>query len=209
MKQKTNKSTLAIIALLAICAVVSGFYGNETTIEGGMMCWIGAAIQAGTKIVGAAAGAAVSAAQAKKARAEMDKAQQYLDNWYNTTMNTSVLDRADTQAMLSDYRNTMAEQGQKYLNNAVKGGATEEGRIAYQTSANKGYADAISKMQAQAQAHKDQVSQSYMQSKMEHHNNLADQYLKAGQQMSSAISGAVGGAGDALGKVDWANIKKK
>ena len=203
MEKKMNKSTWAIISLLAICAVVSVFYGNETTIEGGMMCWIGAAIQAGTKIVGAAAGAAVSAAQAKKARAEMDKAQQYLDNWYNNAMNTSVLDRADTQAMLSDYRNTMAEQGQKYLNNAVKGGATEEGRIAYQTSANKGYADAISNISASAQAQKDRVSESYMQGKMNYHNSLADSYMKAGQQMSSEISGAVGGAGDALGNINF------
>lgn len=196
---KTDKSTIKVVAMLAITAIVGFlFEGENVAFAESHMCFISGLIGAGISAIGGAVSAAVSAAQAKKAREANERGQAYLDDWYNEAVGTNILDRADTQSMLANYRDVMNEQSKKYVNNAIKGGATEEGKVAYAQAQNKGYADAISKIAAQGQAYKDRVSEQYMQGKMAYNQQLADQYMQSGQQMGNALSSAFNSSGSAV-----------
>lgn len=150
----------------------------------------------------------MAGAQAKKAKAEQDAAQRQLDDWYQNEMAGSILDRADTRSMLAEYRNSVKEQNEKYLNNAIKGGATDEAKVAFNESMNQGYANAISRIMAQGQARKDSVADSYMQGKMDYHNNLADMYMQTGKQMGDAISSAGNAMSTAISGADLGSIGK-
>lgn len=201
------------MAVTAIVGILMEDWGGVCTASGDWAiqdcvpttAWIGAAINAGTKalggitkMVGGAVGAAMANKQAKRANEELSKGQQYLDDWYNAAMATDILDRADSRSMLAAYREAMDENQRKYAQNAIKGGATEEAQVAYAQAANKGYADAISKISAQGQAIKDNVSQAYMQGKIGYHNALADNYMQAGKAMGQAVTQGFNAAGDAL-----------
>ena len=202
---KMDKGTISLLSVVGLTAIVGILMEDWTIQEGVCTAWIGAAINAGTKavggltkIVGGAIGALIANKQARKAQEELSRGQRYLEDWNNAVMATDILDRADTRSMLAAYRESIADQNRKYTDNAIKGGATEEGRVAYNTAANKGYADAISKISAQGQAIKDNVSQAYMQGKMGYHNALADNYMQAGKAMGQAVTQGFGAAGDAI-----------
>lgn len=198
MKKKMDKSTWVIVVFFALCAAASLLPNSElVSIEEtqSLQSWIGLAIGAATSIAGGAIGASQANKQAKKAEQALAAGQAQLDSWYNNIMNTNILDRADTQAMLKAYRDAQEEQAKKYQTNAIKGGASEEAKIAYAQAQNKGYADAISKIAAQGQAVKDQAAQTYMQGKMNYYNQLADRYMNAGQATSNAFSSAFNSLG--------------
>jgi hypothetical protein len=162
----------------------------------------------GLSLASAGASAGVAGAQAKKAKAEQDAAQRQLDDWYQNEMAGNILDRADTRSMLAEYRNSVKEQNEKYLNNAIKGGATDEAKVAFNESMNQGYANAISRIMAQGQARKDSVADSYMRGKMDYHNNLADMYMQTGKQMGDAISSAGNAMSTAISGADLGSIGK-
>lgn len=208
---KKDKSTLIAVIVLAITAVVGWCVDEPTYMHDGetvvLQGWIGSLISGIVSLGGGIASAFAANDQAKKADAERAKAEQTLKNWYDTNMNTSILDRADTLSMLKIYRDTMDEQARKYQTNAIKGGASEEAKVAYAQSQNKAYADAISKIAAQGQARKDQVADAYMKELMGIHADRANNYLLSGQQMANAISGAANGLGSALGGIEWGKKK--
>lgn len=206
-----DKSGLGAVAIIAVTAIVALFGGDAIPIgeftkqsDFGISALISLIIGAAT----AAASAGVAGGQAKKAKKEQEKAQRELDNWYENEMAGSIIDRADTRSMLSEYRNTMNEQNKKYLNNAIKGGASDEAKIAYNQSANKGYADMMSKILAQGQLRKDQVTDSYRQGKMDASTKMADLYMQSGQQMANTISSAGSGVSSAVSGMDLGSIGK-
>ena len=208
---KMDKSGLGAVAIIAVTAIVALFGGDAIPIgeftkqsDFGISALISLIIGAAT----AAASAGVAGGQAKKAKKEQEKAQRELDNWYENEMAGSIIDRADTRSMLSEYRNTMNEQNKKYLNNAIKGGASDEAKIAYNQSANKGYADMMSKILAQGQLRKDQVTDSYRQGKMDASTKMADLYMQSGQQMANTISSAGSGVSSAVSGMDLGSIGK-
>lgn len=211
---KKDKSTLSIVVAFAVCAIFA--YVCETpTCEGevgynGTICPIGIASIIGLAInaILAATSAGVAGAQSKKAKKEQEKAKRELDNWYENEMAGNILDRADTRSMLAEYRNTMTEQNKKYLNNAIKGGASDEAKVAFNESMNKGYADAMSKILAQGQLRKDQVADSYRQGKMDASTKMSDIYMQSGQQMANAISSAGSSASSAVSGMDLGSIGK-
>lgn len=211
---KVDKSTLSIVAILGITAIV-GFIVDEPTIERTIEgvqvyeSWIGALISGVTSIAGGIGSAIAANQQAKKAQAQQDLAQGQLQDWYNNIQNTNILDRADSQAMLKAYRDAQEEQARKYQTNAIKGGASEEAKVAYAQAANKGYADAISKIAASGQQRKDMAADAYMRGMMDIYNNRAGAYLESGKAMGNAISSAANSIGSAFGSVDWESYLPK
>lgn len=193
-----DKNTIKVALVIAVVGVVSLFCEPSGLCENSMQCFIGSLISGGLSVLGGGISALVGNAQAKKAQEKRDLAETNLKDWYSSQMNTNVLDRADSMSMLKAYRDIMEEQNKKYNTNAIKGGATEEAKVAYAQETNKGLADAISKISAQGQQRKDQVADAYMQGMMNIRNNEADAYLQSGQQMSNAISGAFNGLSSAL-----------
>jgi hypothetical protein len=192
---------LAVVAIVALFSEEPNYaYSGEAEVLQG---WIGALISGVANVAGGIASGIVANKQAAKAQAEQAKSEQMLKDWYDTTVNTNILDRADTMSMLNAYRETMAEQNKKYLNNAIKGGASEEAKVAYAQAQNKGYADAISKITAQGQQRKEQVVDAYMQGMRNIHDAKANQYLQSGQRMANVISQATNGISSAIGGMDW------
>ena len=191
----------AIVALL--CDEPSIPQGDIPVLQG----WIGAALGAITSIGSGVASAITANQQAKKAKAEADKSEALLQDWYDSQMNTNILDRADSLSMLKMYRDTMDEQNRKFQTNAIKGGATEEAKIAYTQKQNKGYADAISRIAAQGQQRKDAVTDAYMQGMRGIHDNRANAFMQSGQTMANALSKIGSGLTSALGSVKWGQGK--
>lgn len=201
---------MALVVVVAITTIVA-FLGDEPSYAQGdtpvLQGWIGAVIGAAASIASGIASAVAANKQAKRAQAEADKSKALLQNWYDSQMNTNILDRADTLSMLKMYRDTMDEQNRKFQTNAIKGGASEEVKIAYAQKQNKGYADAISRIAAQGQLRKDQVTDAYMQGMRGIHDNRANAFMQSGQTMANAISKAGSGLGSALGSVKWGQGK--
>lgn len=209
---RKDKSTLKVAIVLAVVAIVALFseepnyaYSGEAEVLQG---WIGALISGVANVAGGIASGIVANKQAAKAQAEQAKSEQMLKDWYDTKVNTNILDRADTLSMLKQYRDAMDEQNKKYQTNAIKGGASEEAKVAYAQAQNKGYADAISKIAAQGQAQKDQAEYAYMQEMRGINNDKANAHIQSGTAMSNVISQAVKGIGNALGSINWGGGKK-
>lgn len=204
---------MSVAIALAIVAIVALFSEEPTyAYEGEVVvlqsvAWLLPLISGLVSVGGGIASGIAANKQAEKAQAEQDAKEKMLKDWYDSEINTNILDRADTLSMLKQYREAMDEQGKKYQTNAIKGGASEEAKIAYAQAQNKGYADAISKIAAQGQARKDQVTNAYMQGMLGIYDNKSNAYLQSGQQMSNAISGAANGLSSAVGSINWGGRK--
>lgn len=209
-----DKSSMWVIGFFVVafaCSLFGGSPSIEPHFDGVEVVeadfGISAIISAVIAAASAAASAGAAANQASKAKKKEAEAQQRLDAWYDNEMAGNILDRADSRSMLNEYRSTMEEQNRKYLQNAIKGGASDEAKVAYAQSANKGYADAISKIAAEGQRRKDVVAEKYLQGKMDADTRMADMYLQSGQQMSNAISSAGGSMASAVSGMNLGTAK--
>lgn len=208
---KTDKKdvlAMLIIAITMIVGVVGGDAIPESEYTMKSVFGIGAIIGAVIAAASAAASAGVGGAQAAKAKKEQEKAEKELDHWYANEMAGNILDRADTRSMLSEYRNAMKKQNEKYTRNAIKGGASDEAKVAYNASATQGYADMMSKILAQGQQRKDRVTDSYLQGKMDASTKMSDLYMQSGQTMANTISSAGNSAASAFAGADLGTIGK-
>jgi len=203
-----DKSTISVVIVFALAAVVS-FIGESSSLEGSVqaIAWlapvIGGLISLGNSIAGAAMGNKASKEQAQA----YDDAWANYEDWYEGQMNTNILDRADTLSMLKRYRDWQEENAKKYQTNAIKGGASEEAKIAYAQEANKGYADAISRIAAMGQQYKDRLSQGFMQQKLGYQQKRADMAAAGTQAVASGIANAGGTLGSLIGGMNWGGGK--
>lgn len=167
--------------------------------------WIGTAISA----LGGIASGILGTQQAKRQTALLDEAQANLEDWRNGVVNTNTLDRADSMSMLKAYRDILTEQNKKSNTAAIKGGLSDEARVAQATATNKGIADAISRIAGYGQQQKDRVEQAY-QTKLHDYNTKRAALAGSGAKaIADAISGAAGTIGDMLTGFDWGSLKKK
>lgn len=197
-----DKSTISVVIVFALAAVAS-FIGEPCSFGESSQAWvpglIGGLISLGSSIAGAAIGNKAAKQQAQA----YDDAWANYEDWYEGQMNTSILDRADTLSMLKRYRDWQEENAKKYQTNAIKGGASEEAKIAYAQQANKGYADAISRIAAMGQQYKDRLSQGFMQQKLGYQQKRADMAAAGTQAVASGIANAGGVMGDLIGGMNW------
>ena len=208
--KKIDKSTLGVIVLMGVVAIVSlfcepvGLCGGKQAVAPFIMSLIGGLFSLGSSIAGGIMGNKA----AKQQAAAYDAAWADYNQWYQGQMNANILDRADTQAMLKRYREWQEENAKKYQTNAIKGGASEEAKIAYAQEANKGYADAISQIAAQGQKYKDQLSQQYASQKLNFDINRANMGAQGAQNVANTIAGAGSTIGSIIGSIDWGGVKK-
>ncbi|MBR5105356.1 MAG: hypothetical protein IKU93_02845 [Alistipes sp.] len=204
--RKTDKNTLEVMALMGVVAIVSLFCetpDSHIEFEGARQAWIGALAGALVSLGSSVASAVIGSKAAKKQGQAYDEAWNNYEDWYQGQMNTSILDRADTQAMLKNYRDWQEENARKYQTNAIKGGASEEAKVAYAQAANKGYADAVSQIAAQGQRYKDQLSQKFGSDQFAYAKDRANIVAQGSQAVVNAISSAGGTIGDILGGMNW------
>lgn len=202
-----NKSTISVVIVVALAAVVS-FIGEPCGFDESAQAWIGSLIGGLVSIGGSIAGAVMGNKAAKEQAQAYDKAWGDYEDWYEGQMNTSILDRADTLSMLKRYRDWQEENAKKYQTNAIKGGASEEAKIAYAQEANKGYADAISRIAAMGQQYKGRLLQGFAQQKLGYMQKRADMGAAGTQAVASGIANAGGTLGSLIGGMDWGRKRK-
>lgn len=205
--KRMDKSTVSVVIVLALTAVVS-FWGDGIETEGALQSWVGALIGAAISIASSIAGSVMANKAQKHKASAYDQAWGEYEDWYEGQMNTSILDRADTLSMLKRYRDWQEEEAKKYQTNAIKGGASEEAKIAYAQKANKGYADAISRIAAMGQQYKDRLSQGFMQQQLGYKQKRADLTAEGAQTVANGIANAGGAIGDLVGGMNWGGQKK-
>ena len=202
-----DKSTISVVIVLALAAVVS-FIGEPQGFAESSQAWIGSLIGGLVSIGSSIAGAAMGNKAAKEQAQAYDQAWGNYEDWYEGQMGTNILDRADSLSMLKRYRDWQEENAKKYQTNAIKGGASEEAKVAYAQQANKGYADAISRIAAMGQQYKDRLSQGFMQQKLGYQQKRADMAAAGTQAVASGIANAGGTLGSLIGGMDWGGAKK-
>lgn len=195
--KRLDKNTITVVIVLALTAVVS-FFDGSSSIEGSVQAWvfplIGGLVSLGSSI----ASAAIGNNAAKKQAQAYDQAWSNYEDWYQGQINTNTLDRADSLSMMKAYRDWQDENNRKYQTNAIKGGASEEAKVAYAQQANKAYADVISRIAAQGQQYKDRLSQQYAQAQLEYQKGRADMAAAGTQAVTNAIANAGGIMGDMI-----------
>lgn len=200
--KRIDKSTVSVVIVLALTAVAS-FFGDGIETEGALQSWVGALIGAAASIASNIAGSAMANKAQKQKASAYDQAWGEYEDWYEGQMNASILDRADTLSMLKRYRDWQEEDAKKYQTNAIKGGASDEAKIAYAQKANKGYADAISRIAAMGQQYKDRLSQGFMQQQLGYKQKRADLTAEGAQTVANGIANAGGAIGDLVGGMNW------
>ena len=197
-----DKNTISVVLVLCFAAVAS-FIGEEPIFEGSTQAWIGALIGAAVSIGSSLIASSQANKAAKQQQAANAQAWSEYQKWYEDQIGTNILDKADTLSMLKRYRDWQEENAKKFQNSAIKGGASEEAKVAYAQQANKGYADAISRIAGMAQQYKDRLSQSFAQNKFNFQLGQAEAAAQGSQAAANAISGAGSSIADLVGGIDW------
>ena len=191
---KFNKNTIAYLSALSVdvafTIAITGLFVESNGEQS--MAFVGAIIGA----VGSAVGGVLGSIRAAKQRKELNNQQRQLDRWYNGEMGTSYLDRADSRSMLKRIRDYYDERMRKQDTQNIKGGASEEAKVAQAVAANKGIADAASRISAAGQQHKDSVANQYKQ--LSYNLGVQKAGLAGGgaQSLANAMSSASGVLGD-------------
>lgn len=169
------------------------------------MAWLGALISG----LGSVAGGVAGSIQAAKQRKELDKQQKELDQWYRGEMGTHYLDRADSRSMLKRIRDYYDERMRKQDTSNIKGGASEETKVAQAVAANKGIADATSRISAVGQQHKDNVDSQYRRLSYNIGMQKADLAGSGAQSLANSLASSGSVLGDIVGDLRGTNSIKK
>lgn len=190
--------TFVKIAAFTINMWVLYYIQTLFVAESGMqMAFVGAIIGA----VGSAVGGVLGSIQAAKQRKALNAQQRQLDQWYRGEMGTNYLDRADSRSMLKRIRDMYAERARKQDTQNIKGGASDEAKVAQAVAANEGIADAASRISAAGQQHKDSVAGQYRQMSYNIGTQQAEQAGGGAQALANTMSSGGGVLGELLGDI--------
>ncbi len=142
-------------------------------------------------------GAVTGNKRRKEALAIQEEKKRKLDAWRDRELNADYIDRADSQAMLRKIREYNKDALAAYNNNAIKGGASEEARVAAAGQLNKNYASAISQIAGIGAQHKDRVQNMYMTAGA-NLDDLKISTLMDNTGMQNMVNGVNGAANAAL-----------
>jgi len=108
------------------------------------------------------------------------KMERYLDQqdtenqaWYNKDAYSDYTQRADTQNLMRQLRNTLDRQNQISSNTAVVTGATPEAQAAQKEQSNRVISDTYSNIGSMGQQYKDTITNRYLSMR----NNYANQRM--------------------------------
>lgn len=193
---KINAKTIAYLLAIVGNAAFFVLISRCAIVDSGMRM---AVVPLGAIISGAssAISGVLGSIQAAKQRKELNRQQKELDQWYRGEMGTNILDRADSRAMLKRIRDYYDERQRKQNTRNIKGGASEEAEVAQAVAANKGIADAASRISATGQQHKDNVAGQYRQMSY----NIGQQKAGLAGGGAQALANSISSAGGVLGNL--------
>lgn len=198
VKQQILFAVVAIVVLMVDAAM------PEVMASAHQEAWVGALIS----LAGSVASGILANKQAKKQQALRAQQEQEWENWYQNEVNQSYLDRADNLSMLRRYREVLDETSRRNNTAAIKGGATDEARVALAAEQNKGLANIMSQMAANGERHRDRVKSKYMDVKSGFQNSKIAASQQNAENVINTITSASNVVGDLVGGINWGGAKK-
>lgn len=170
------------------------------------IAWLGPILGAVSSAASGIAGTIMANKQQQKVDEAIAARERKLDAWRDAQLSTNYLDRADSREMLRRVAQHNEEQMKALNTNAIKGGASEEAKVAAATQLGRNYADAIGSIASAGQRHRDMVQNQYLQGLQ----NIEDLRLKQLMDNGSAeaLASGISSMGDALAKIDFSSFKK-
>lgn len=168
------------------------------------IAWLAPLIGAASQAASGIAGTIMANKQQQKVDEAIDARERRLDALRDAEMSTSYLDRADSREMLRKVAQYNDEQMKALNTNAVKGGASEEAKVAAASQLNRNYADAIGSIASAGQRHRDMVQDRYWRGK-ENIENLRLQQLMDDSGTNALVSG-LSSMGNVLANMDFGKI---
>lgn len=152
-------------------------------------------------LIGSAVGAAgsiyggISASKAlNKVKKNIEAQRQKNQDWYDQRYNEDSTQRADAQKLLTQTQEMIKAQNQQAAGNAAVMGGTEESVAAAKAANNKAITDTMSNINAQADARKDKIEQTYQQNDANFQQQLNDIEQQKAQAISQAVQGVTSAA---------------
>lgn len=156
---------------------------------------IGSAIGAAGSIFG---GIMASKAM-KKVKRNIQQQRQKNQDWYDQRYNEDSTQRADAQRLLTQTQDMLKRQTDAVAGSAAVGGGTDESVAQAKAAANETVGNVMSNINAQADARKDQIEQTYQAND----NSFAEQLNNVEIGKANAIGQAVQGVTNAAGNLPW------
>ena len=158
---------------------------------------IGTLIGAGVSAIGSIFGGISASKAAKKAKAQIEQQKKENQDWYNRRYNEDATQRADAQRVLALTEESIKRRNRAAAGTAAVMGTGTEVAAAEKEANNRIMADAVSQINAQAEARKDGVEATYRQRDAE----LESQLIGMEQGRASAIGSAISGVASAAGSI--------
>lgn len=192
---------IVVIAEWSLGPLSSGFEGSTMAVA-----WLGPVLGLASSAASGIIGSIMAAKQQQKVNNAIADRERKLDAWRDAQMSTNYLDRADSREMLRRVAQYNDEQMKAMNTNAVKGGASEEAKVAAANQLNRTYADAIGSIASAGQRHRDMVDSQY-RSGIEGLDNLKLQQLM-NDNSASTVANAIGQMGNVLALADFSKWGK-
>lgn len=152
-------------------------------------------------IIGSAVGAVgsvfggISASKAlNKVKKNIEAQRKKNQDWYDQRYNEDATQRADAQKLLTQTQEAIKAQNKQAAGSAAVMGGTEESVAAAKAANNKALSDTMSNINAQADARKDTIEQTYQQNDAKFQEQLNDLEQQKAQAISSAVQGVTSAA---------------
>lgn len=160
---------------------------------------IGSIVGGAMKIGASIFGGIKNAKAMRKVQANLEQQKQDNQDWFDRRYNEDSTQRADAQRLL-----TMTEESIKNRNKQAAGaaavmGGTEESVAAAKAANNQALTDTMSNINAQADARKDTIEQTYQNNKSNIDAQLNDMTMKKAQNTAQAVQGVASAAGNIAG----------
>lgn len=114
-------------------------------------------IGAGINVVANALGTAIANKRKAEAREKLDNEYEQQLSELNTEIGSNYLDRADSRAVLRAVTDSNTEAMRQLNTDAIRGGATDEAKVAMASQLNKRTADVTGQLAALGAQHKDRL----------------------------------------------------
>lgn len=193
MKSVYKIYVIALALMLAEWAFDLGPQGFEES----SCAWVGALVSGVMQLAGGIAGTTQANKQAQKVDEQIGAQQRKLDAWRSAQSN--FMDRADSREMLRRVAQHNEEQMKTLNTNAIKGGASEEAKVAAASQLGRNYADAVGAIASAGARRLDSVENEYLRQT----SNLENLRLKQlmDNEGSKSLASGLAGAGNVLGNV--------
>ena len=167
---------------------------------------VGAIVSAGLGAIGSIYGAVKAGQERKKLEAYTNQQAAENEAKYNRDYNGDYLQRADSQAVMKQMRDTLKDRTQQTNSTAAITGATPEAQLAAMEANNQVVGDTMSKLGAMGAAFKDKVDDRYMARKdyiMQQRQAMTEGAARSGEAL---LSNGISVAGNALGSLATAKL---